>query len=543
MENETKLYKSTYYMGKMAPEVCAMQLAVTKLNVVTALKHTITDLTELQVAEIVEAQQDPSKAYEYNGTLKDYQTVGTAFMYYGKSVLLGDEVGLGKTVETAALINVLYEENRKQGKPFNWLFLGESTAVEELRRKLVKFTGRYVYCMPTGEQTQVKAYRKYAETNKTYSLVAPHSAMRSTHFISFCAKNAFDLIIFDESSVLRAEKSVSEIYRNTQLLTTDCPRVVFLNATPLEVSLRGFYNQLRLLDTKYLPGITAFEDMYCTKKRVNGVYKVTGTKNLDVLRKAISLRYIARTRKQFAATYADNHTRLILLESCDVQRKLSKTTSLWQQLADYPPAIMREVPATLANVPKAWGLLAILNEICKPKTGVLVLVYIKYRACQTYIQELLEQRGYVVAVLNGSTQTKKRTELLNKARAGKYDIVLTNTMRSFDLSTCRHCILYTIDTTPQSAVQFEGRITREFDVVGKTVWLLCQDGRERKALYTLARERAIVAEKATTHSESLYLRALIDGTADLINVSAKEYTHIPQINLVSDNVNKSEENK
>lgn len=532
---ETKLYKSTYYSGKLTSDACAMQLKLTETDVVQTLKHAITLLTDTQVAEIIETKQNPTIAYAYSGTLKDYQTVGTAFMYYGKSVLLGDEVGLGKTVETAALINVLYEERHRQGKPFNWLFLGESTAVAELRRKLVKFTGRYVHCMPTGEQAQVIAYRKYAETAETYSLVAPHSVMRSTAFISFCAKHTFDLIVFDESSVLRAEKGVNEIYRNTQLLTQQCERVVLLNATPLEVSVRGFYNQLRLLDSEFLPNITAFEDMYCTKKRVNGVYKVTGAKNLDILRRAISLRYIARTRKQFEAMYEDNHTRLVLLEPCAVQRKLAKVTSLWQQLSDYPPAIQREVPATLENIPKAWGLLAVLNRVCKPKSGNLVLVYIKFRECQAYIQEMLTQHGYSVVVLNGSTPTKKRIEYLDKARAGVYDIVLTNTMRSFDLSECKHCILYTIDTTPLSAVQFEGRITRDFDVVGKTVWLLCQQGRESKALYTLARDRAIVAEKATTHSESLYLRALIDKTADIINVSAGEYTKTPVINMKENN--------
>ena len=44
---------------------------------------------------------------QFLGKLRPEQTVGVAFMYYSPRSILGDGVGLGKTVEISALLNLL----------------------------------------------------------------------------------------------------------------------------------------------------------------------------------------------------------------------------------------------------------------------------------------------------------------------------------------------------------------------------------------------------------------------------------------------------
>ena len=78
------------------------------------------------------------------GRLDDYQTVGVAYMYFAKRVLLGDSVGLGKTVEVAALCNLIKEDYKKKNMDFRFLFLTEKTSLTQIRDKLIKFTGEYV---------------------------------------------------------------------------------------------------------------------------------------------------------------------------------------------------------------------------------------------------------------------------------------------------------------------------------------------------------------------------------------------------------------
>ena len=48
---------------------------------------------------------------KYLGELRDYQTVGTAFLYASKHSIIADAVGLGKTAEIGALINFLMEKH------------------------------------------------------------------------------------------------------------------------------------------------------------------------------------------------------------------------------------------------------------------------------------------------------------------------------------------------------------------------------------------------------------------------------------------------
>jgi SNF2 family DNA or RNA helicase len=523
-----KLYKNTYYQGNLNDEKCETILAIRELSKVESLKHSITELSDAEVQDLIDNKYDSKKNYKYVGTLRDEQTVGTAFMYYAGAALLGDEVGLGKTVEVAGLLNILYEQAKQSNKELNVLFLAESTSVDEIWHKLLQFTGRYIGMLSTGAEVHVNKYIQdvIKREHKQYSVVAPHSVMRSTAFLGFCAQHKFDIVIFDESGALRNNKGMSEIYKNTMLLLKDVPRKILLNATPLEISLRDFYNQIRLLDSTYLPKITEFENLYCVKKKVCGRYKVVGTKNLDVFKKAISLRYFARTRASLGARYEDNVVKLCLLEMCQIQKTLQNRTSLMQQLYDYPPAIMFDVERTLENIPKIWATLHVLNHIDMQKERVLI--YCKYLKCQESLKEYLVANGYTVQILNGSTSAKQRKELLDTFKDHKFQILLTNTMRSLDLSYCSHCILYTIDTSPQRAVQVEGRITREFNVVGKTLWLLCMSGREEKGLFSVAVERAKMADGATVQSHSLYLTLLLDKQLQIEKIPNSAYIINPK---------------
>ena len=530
-----KYYKGLYYIGSMLEERARTILNLREMSVVESLKHCIYELTDAQINTVITNEVDVDFKKVVIGTLRDEQTVGVAFMYYAEAALLGDDVGLGKTVEVAGLLNVLLQEKKKRdgaNAVLNYLFLTESTSVVEIRRKLIKFTGRYNSLLESGEQAVVNAYIKKLSApvapgdTQNYSAVGTHSLLRSTAFLSFCATHPFDIIIFDESSSARNATGGSVLYRNLKLLMQKTRYKVLLNATPLEVSMKDIYNQFALLDNTYLPTVRDFESLYCTKKQQGCRFVIDGAKNLDILKRALSLRYLARTRKQLGAKYEGNQAHLFVLGLNDVQRQLQKQTSLYQQLYDYPPSIMFDVDNTIANVPKIWATLAILEQY-KLK-GQKVMIYCNYLACQACLQMYLEQFGYVVSVLNGSTSSKKRTQIIEDFHTGKCDILLTNTRRSLDLQDCDHCIIYTIDTSPLKTVQVEGRLTRDFDVVGKNIYVLCMAGRELKTLFGIVHQRAKMSEGATTENNSLYISMLLREDKLVYNIPATAYNSSPE---------------
>ena len=96
---------------------------------------------------------------------KNKSSFGVAFMYFAKSALLGDEVGLGKTVQCAGLVNVIANEFKKRGSEFRFCFLTEKSSIDQIRKKMVQFTGRYVKMLESGEQAVVKKYIKSFEKN------------------------------------------------------------------------------------------------------------------------------------------------------------------------------------------------------------------------------------------------------------------------------------------------------------------------------------------------------------------------------------------
>ena len=117
------VYKDMYVSDLSLQEVNNIE-SVRTVNKIDGLKNMIFDfpfeLVERSIREgtsirdIVSSEGIDYK--QYIGELRDYQTVGTGFLYYSRHSILGDGVGLGKTAEISALINLLYQ--RKELKRF-----------------------------------------------------------------------------------------------------------------------------------------------------------------------------------------------------------------------------------------------------------------------------------------------------------------------------------------------------------------------------------------------------------------------------------------
>lgn len=517
---QVKYYQGTYYQGSLSDENAqAILNLIQNTSVVTDLKHQITDLPYHEIKNLIELYDReemangfvkegtfPVDKSKYIGTLRDEQTIGVAFMYLNGSCLLGDEVGLGKTVQVAGFVNVVKQQYAAQGKHFSILFLSEKTSVEQIRAKLIQFTGEYVGLLPSGEQAVMQKFADSREAGSNYSVVATHAALDSNVFMESVAKHPFDVLVIDETAILR-NKSTSTYY-NAKALGSLFKYRIALNATPVEITSLDLYNQLDFVDPTLLPTKTEFEATFCKKQAFN-MHKseIVGYKNEDIFRKAISLRYLARTRADLGGVYEQNEYKIVVAPLSDAQKRLMKKTSLHQLCADYPTGVSMRVPFSIETCGKVKILLDLLQE-CNAKESS-ALVYCKYKDCQLALKEILTQAGYSVAIINGEISGKKRNQIIDEASSGLYDVVLTNIFRAYDLPNFMNCIFYTIDPNPQNMVQFEGRITRDIDVIGKKVYLIFTEGVEMDVLRKL--QARISASRAfTTTGRSLVTDAIVN---------------------------------
>lgn len=522
------LYNGEYLTGSMPYEDIQTVLDIrNNTSKVDSLKNSILNLTKYQVSDIVDGgdkyikENRTIKGYDFDktdfkyGELLDYQTVGTAFMFYSKKAMLSDEVGTGKTVQASGLINFLRLMNKTQGKDFRYLFITKNSIASEIRDKLVQFSGEYVYLAKDGSTKTVEKYIEHTKGVSNLGVVATHTIFNSSEFLLDTSKNIFDIIIVDESREFRNTKK--EIYKKAKKILHMHERVILMNATPIELELRDVYNQLALLEKGYMPLVSEFEYNHVIKKpspRGFG-WEITGYKNQEKFSKCIELRQIGRTREELGAVYENNKFIVVEVEKSDVQKKLEKLTTLYQMLFDYPKGIDKTIPFDFETTPKLEAVDKVLTEEFEyGKTQALI--YCKYREAQYDLERFLNSQGYRTKVLNGSTDLEERRAISKEYEEGKYDVLITNVLEGLDLGTCSLAIIYTVDPNPQNLVQFEGRMTRDFNVKDKKLIMVVTEGREMRTVRKTLNDRVSIAEGFMKVGNSLTLSAIKETRNTLI---------------------------
>lgn len=500
------MYKDCY-IGSMTKDIADTVLDIQSSDVVSELKNSIYNLSEDMISYIKIYGSLPKGTILPRGTMEDYQTVGTACMYFAKRMLLGDSVGLGKTVQTAGLINLISVDNINKGLgDAAFLFLAEKTAVPEIRNKMIQFTAQYVHAM-TGVAKDVDEFLEENEEHLQYSVVASHSLISNPKFIKwlYMHKGEFDVLIFDESSTLKNKSSGKTGAVST--VSDWFEYFYMLNATPVEIDLREFYTQLSVVDKQMMPTITEFENEF-TEKHYKG-YSVSKTyKNADVFRDRIRLRYYARTRKGLGAKYENNNGDVYISELTPAQKSLMNKTTLWRMVCDCPTALDSSIEFEEENVPKLRDLRGIIEGLGEEDN---VMIYCYYKETQAYIQDYLSGLFIESEIINGDTKMKERERILYSFNNKQIKVLITNIQKSIDLKSCNHCIFYSFDFNPQKMVQIEGRITRSFDVENKNIYLLCSAGREQKFMQEVLHKRAKMSSEFAETDESMIMNILLQN--------------------------------
>lgn len=473
-------YYKTRLKGNLSDEACQklefIREAFTSGQAIQGLEGFLYSLTPEQVDAVKATRTSCPVEDRPQGTLRPYQTVGVAFMYYSQSCLLGDSVGLGKTAQIAGLYNLLAQFSTSD-RPPRVLFFGDRVATPHLRDELIMFTGEYVHHSWSTTKSIEDLVMEYAE--EPVNLVIPHAALRNQLFQAWfetqyanTGKFPYDLVVVDESSVLG--NSTTQIYKAAKTLFKDCPRLILLNATPFEADLDTFYNQLNLLDPTFLPTKTSFNNTYRSMDYTGIFPKFTGKyKNAERFQHLVSLRYLPRTREQLGASFQDCSADLVLVPLSDEQKALLKDTYLHRAVYDCPWVL----DSSIDTCGKVDATVNLVGEILS--TGAKqVLIYSHFKDAQDVLMEAIEFAGYSCHVLNGDTNSTDSRDIVKSFQSGNTQVLITNVQKSLNFDNVNHCIFYGYNPNPNKMRQFEGRITRSFDVRDKHIYMILTEGKE-----------------------------------------------------------------
>lgn len=509
------------YLGQMEPKIASYILDIRGRESIPNLKHMIFDFPaelvlrsieeEKSIRDIVRDEQLDYK--KYLGELKDYQTLGTAFMYMSPRSVIGDGVGLGKTAEVSALINYLHQT--KQLKRF--LMAVETSALGQTQCELMRFTGLRVVALPS-EAYKLNRLIKKIDWTKVDGIVIKHSALRSDVLSKWLSLNInpdgtcrlFDTFFLDESSVIKNLTTKTAIY--TKNICDICPRVHFMNATVFETNIMDIYNQMDMMNPALLPKKWRIEKEFCTfgrssywtkengKPKMNFRRDLTGYKNQAIFKERLKLVYFGRSKSDIGMDMPHVH-KVYEVEPSNEQSMALQKGYRYMEVLNCPSLIPDlHLETNRKTVPKLDRLCNLLETDfadCK------VMVYCFHNEAQQAIADECRKIGRNPVILNGQSKDQERWEIQTKFNKGEYDVIITNIMKSLNLFGGDVCIFYSNSMTPSKMFQVAGRIDRNVDDKIKTYILLIYSGTdEYKHFMEVTKQRTRDARDLTIDAKT-----------------------------------------
>lgn len=460
------------------------------------------------------------------GELTDSQTVMLAFGLVSKKWLCGDSVGLGKTALMAATYNYLKAHRSEKAPKMLFLVDGEDVMNQNCDQ-LIRFTSDYFMAVTGRKQSAQNLVDFYLEHGYLPNVVGTHSLLRQpvfqelvSNYIRSTGKDPFGIVVIDESAVLG--NSNTQVYKQAQSLFSEVEYRICLNATEFDVKLEEFYNQLNWVDPTLLPTRTQFKKDYYVMEWSpwTGYSKPSGKyKNAEDFRNKVGYRYLARTRKDLGATMKDCSAEIVGVPTNDYQKNLLRETSMPDMALNCPWAIDRNALMDEEFCPKLETLRGILNnDLGYPMDVYMtqvqgadtpqVLIYAHYKEAQVGIVALLNAYGVSNRVLNGDTPSEERHEIVDGFKSNEFSVLITNVQRGLNFGNCNFVIFYQFPSVGR-AVQFEGRITRQENIVGKHVYVLLSTPKELKRFKTLLADRAKALNAFASTDYSMLLGLLL----------------------------------
>lgn len=509
------------YLGQMEPKIASYILDIRGRESIPNLKHMIFDFPaelvlrsieeEKSIRDIVREEQLDYK--KHLGELKDYQTLGTAFMYMSPRSVIGDGVGLGKTAEVSALINYLHQT--KQLKRF--LMAVETSALGQTQCELMRFTGLRVVALPS-EAYKLNRLIKKIDWTKVDGIVIKHSALRSDVLSKWLSLNInpdgtcrlFDTFFLDESSVIKNLTTKTAIY--TKNICDICPRVHFMNATVFETNIMDIYNQMDMMNPALLPKKWRIEKEFCTfgrssywtkengKPKMNFRRDLTGYKNQAIFKERLKLVYFGRSKSDIGMDMPHVH-KVYEVEPSNEQSMALQKGYRYMEVLNCPSLIPDlHLETNRKTVPKLDRLCNLLETDfadCK------VMVYCFHNEAQQAIADECRKLGRNPVILNGQSKDQERWEIQTKFNKGEYDVIITNIMKSLNLFGGDVCIFYSNSMTPSKMFQVAGRIDRNVDDKIKTYILLIYSGTdEYKHFMEVTKQRTRDARDLTIDAKT-----------------------------------------
>lgn len=419
---------------------------------------------------------------------REYQRAGVEFMRNRRAVLLGDEMGIGKTIQAIGLYNYHCANGLKDRTP-KVLIICPAT----LKRNWVKEWRKWSIRKQAIEIAEGSTWPGTDIVVVNYDILPRfHDQIRST---------AWDILIMDECQYLKNKKArrTQQVFGRpkpkdgSQLeaiapITAKCK--LALTGTPIPNRPIELYALLRYMDPLGWPNKLAYAQRYCNAMPNGFGWDMNGASNLEELQEKLrSSIMIRRLKKDVLKDLPPKERQIIEIEIADGDEILAKERKILQNFesqdrltdAEYKDLIktMRsgdmggfEEMSTIRRenaVAKIPYVIEHLHEALDASGKVVVFCHHKQVAAA-----LIEEFKDICTVVTGSTGLQERHDNVEKFQTDPNcrlfigNIIAAGT--GITLTASSHVVFAELDWVPGNVSQAEDRCHR----MGQTGSVLVQ---------------------------------------------------------------------
>jgi SWI/SNF-related matrix-associated actin-dependent regulator 1 of chromatin subfamily A len=397
---------------------------------------------------------------------RPYQVAGIQYMLSHPLSINADEPGLGKTIQTAGLINALDDQVKRilvicpAYLKLNWR--------DELRKWLTTS-----HLVMVDDESYLVGDRGIWITN--YERITKLLDERELEV-------NFDLVVCDEAHYLKNPKALRT---KVILEQVKSKRWVFLTGTPVLNRPIELWPLLRIVDRGGLGrNWRDYVVRYCAGRKGRWGWEVNGASNTEELGQLLKQRCMIRRRKQdvlkelppkVRATVwlsGDNIARVVAREQEVLARLIAEYGSLRNLLASPKLPAIEELTKlrrdlALAKVPHAADLIADYHE----ESGSIV-AFTWHREAAELLTAALRKAGLKSVCVHGGMSVEDRHEVVRRFQNGEID-VLVGTIAAMGtgvtLTRASRVVFLELPWQPGVLIQAEDRLHR----IGQQDAVLC----------------------------------------------------------------------
>jgi SNF2 family DNA or RNA helicase len=294
-------------------------------------------------------ESENKKISETNLPLFNFQKIGTGFLCVTKSALLGDEPGLGKSIQSLATTLI---GNSKRN-----LIICPSSLKLNWSDEITKWlTSKKVLVISGDKKTRTKLWSEEAD----YYLMNYELLLRDMNEI---LKIKWDYIIADEATRISSPKAKQS--KLIKLIPAE--HRIALTGTPLNNAVQDIWNILDFCQPNILGSYWQFTSKYCEKDRFGGIISY---KNLNELKEHISDNMLRRKKKDVLSELPDKLYETIYVEFDDEEKKIYEAVKneIVSELKEYEikrvldDKYLSNILVKMIRLKQATGSLELISE-------------------------------------------------------------------------------------------------------------------------------------------------------------------------------------